>query len=66
MLGLALILSSDDLSISKMVSMFPANTSNWKLWPFLLVLRVKKEAKRCGTGKHVGQRERSCCHTAWL
>lgn len=44
MLGLALILSLDDLSILKMVSVvFPANVSSWKLVLFCLIQRLKKE-----------------------
>lgn len=53
MLGSALILSSDDLSILKMVSiMFSTNVCNWKLWLFLCSERIKR-AKFCDTVKCV-------------
>lgn len=63
MLGLALILSLDDLSISKMVStVFPVNVSNWTSVFFYFTQSVEKELSpvtQLGVGE---QRGRRCCH----
>lgn len=50
MLGLALILSLDDLSILKMVSIvFPVNVSNWTLCLSLFHAKRRKGAESCDT-----------------
>lgn len=61
MLGSALILSSDDLSTLKMVSiMFPTNAYNWKVWLFLCGVKDRKELSLV-TQLSVGWDERNCC-----
>lgn len=66
--GLALILSLDDSSILKMVSIvFPANVSNWKLRLFLFHAKHKKGAECCDTAGCVGAEwEVLLCHTGNL
>ena len=68
MLGLALILSLDDSSTLKMVSIvFPTDVSKWKLWLFLFHAKHKKGTECCDAAGCVGAEwEVLLCHTVNL